>query len=229
MFPKTSESRWSEYFEKLPTWQPDKLPTIVLTPHPDDEILGAGGLIADLQSSSIPVHIIAVTDGEKAYQNIEDLGKIRQSEQERALATLGINSKNITRLRYIDSNIAASEFAIEQYLLSIIKKPVNLIAPWKNDFHPDHESVGRVAERVALKTQSTLISYFFWTWHHAHLDIIKKLSLCIYPLSRPTQFLKNKAMSCYQSQLVNFQNNNPILPENLLYSLKREFEVFLTS
>ena len=66
----TPESEWqaSRRLRQLP---PLALPrpgrVVVVSPHPDDEIFGAGGLIAQMQSSGIPVEIIAVSDGEASH------------------------------------------------------------------------------------------------------------------------------------------------------------------
>lgn len=40
---------------------------VVVAPHPDDEVLGCGGLIAAARAAGVPVLIIALTDGEQAY------------------------------------------------------------------------------------------------------------------------------------------------------------------
>lgn len=40
---------------------------VVVAPHPDDEVLGCGGLIAAARAAGMPVLIIALTDGEQAY------------------------------------------------------------------------------------------------------------------------------------------------------------------
>jgi LmbE family N-acetylglucosaminyl deacetylase len=227
MISKTPESKWLLHLSKLPKWKPAPLPTIVLTPHPDDETLGAGGLIFDLQRNGVPIKIIAVTHGENSYENVKNLGDIRKQEQEKALLTLGINPENISRLNITDSSVQSFETELESYLHSIITGPVNIIAPWKNDYHPDHESVGRVAERIASQTKSSLIFYFFWTWHHALIETVSSLPLYVYPLSLQARRLKREAINCYQSQLFTFQDQDPILPENLLTPSKRNFEVYL--
>jgi LmbE family N-acetylglucosaminyl deacetylase len=42
---------------------------LVIAQHPDDETLATGGLIARKTSKDIPVHVVAVTDGENAYSD----------------------------------------------------------------------------------------------------------------------------------------------------------------
>jgi LmbE family N-acetylglucosaminyl deacetylase len=222
----TSENEWLEYFSSLNSWQPSLKPTIVLTPHPDDETLCAGGIITDLHLKEVDVTVIAITDGENAYKDVSNLRNIRSLEQDHALATLGIKKEKIHRLKYEDSNVASDEDKLEKTLLSYINCPMNIFAPWKFDFHPDHEAVGRVAEKIAAITESTLIFYFFWTWHRGTVDTVKQLPLRLYQLSPQTLETKLKAINYYQSQLVHY-NNEPILPEKFLLPTKRTFEVFL--
>jgi LmbE family N-acetylglucosaminyl deacetylase len=42
-------------------------PFVVLSPHPDDETLGTGGLIADARATGQEVDVIVVTDGSGSH------------------------------------------------------------------------------------------------------------------------------------------------------------------
>ena len=64
--PILDEAGWNPRLAGLPRWQPPHRPTIVISPHPDDETLGTGGLISELRFWGIEVTIVAVTDGENA-------------------------------------------------------------------------------------------------------------------------------------------------------------------
>ncbi len=224
----TTEYEWRKTLDQYPVWFPPKLKTIIVTPHPDDETLGAGGLISDLISQSIDVTLVSVTDGENAYDNEDrvELAKIRSAEQIKALSILGMPAEKIIRLGLTDSNIAASEHQLENFLLSIIDGPVSLLATWTGDFHPDHEVVGRVSQRVAAKTHSSLAFYFFWTWHRGDPQRIRDLSLRRYSLSDQAFKLKQEAIQCYHSQLAH-KSQEPILPQHLLLPTQRPYEVFL--
>ena len=65
--PLLGETGWARTLEQASAWIPNPVPTVVVAPHPDDETLAAGGLIAALTSRGIPVTVVAVTDGEHAY------------------------------------------------------------------------------------------------------------------------------------------------------------------
>src|SRR5262245_24685447 len=43
-------------------------PVLVLAPHPDDESLGCGGLIAACQAQGHPVHVLVLTDGAGSHR-----------------------------------------------------------------------------------------------------------------------------------------------------------------
>ena len=88
--PITAEENWIESLRAVEDWSPDQKATVVVAPHPDDETLGAGGLIAMQRSRQIPVTLLAVTDGEAAYAGVPDLGRTRRIEQARAAEALGL-------------------------------------------------------------------------------------------------------------------------------------------
>ena len=66
----TPETAWlaSGRLEELPSMVPPHVGrALVVAPHPDDEVLGAGGLVSRLLDGSIEVNVLAVTDGEGSH------------------------------------------------------------------------------------------------------------------------------------------------------------------
>ena len=61
--PIVSEREWRSRLDALPCWQPPLEPALIVAPHPDDEVLATGGLIAWLRDHGVDVTIAAVTDG----------------------------------------------------------------------------------------------------------------------------------------------------------------------
>jgi LmbE family N-acetylglucosaminyl deacetylase len=226
MTPLCSEEGWVAALENLPQWSPPPLHTIVLAPHPDDETLGAGGLIASQRSRDVPVTVIAVTDGEAAYADAEGLGTLRCLEQEAALAELGVGRREILRLHLPDSAVAASEDALVRLLRPVVRHPSFLVAPWSQDPHPDHEACGRAARRVAGLANVKLVSYVFWTWHRASVDSLTALPLARLELEKSIRTARAAALSQHRSQL-EWKNGNPILPASLLRPAQRSFETFI--
>ena len=63
---------------------------VVVAPHPDDEVLGAGGLVRVLAGSGTAVRILAVTDGEASHPGAPaTLAARRREESRTALHRLG--------------------------------------------------------------------------------------------------------------------------------------------
>src|SRR3954462_15357013 len=57
---------------------------LVLAPHPDDEVIGCGGLVALHLRDGRKVHVVVATDGAQAGDAAQ-----REAESRAALATLG--------------------------------------------------------------------------------------------------------------------------------------------
>ena len=76
---------------------------LVLAPHPDDEVIGCGGLIAKHLREGRAVRVVVATDGAEADQSVGDRDAYRarrESESRRALAILG--DADIHFLRFPD-------------------------------------------------------------------------------------------------------------------------------
>lgn len=205
---------------------PEEQSTVIVAPHPDDETLAAGGLIATQRSRQIPVTLLAVTDGEAAYPDVPYLGRTRRIEQARAAEALGIERDAIIRLELPDSAVTESEAALTNRIEACINSDTLLVAPWERDPHPDHEACGRAAATAATRTGATLISYFFWTWHRFRPECLNELQLGRLALSTDARLRRAKALTFHYSQL-HRKNGPPILPELFLAPARRPFETFV--
>jgi LmbE family N-acetylglucosaminyl deacetylase len=93
---------------------------LVVAPHPDDEVIGAGGAMRRAVESGIPVHVVFVTSGDgypdtlltslrlrhptgRAYV---EMGEIRQREALRALESLGVSPDEVSFLGFPDGGLA---------------------------------------------------------------------------------------------------------------------------
>ncbi|MGP4849261.1 PIG-L deacetylase family protein, partial [Marinobacter sp. 1Y8] len=68
----------------------------IFAPHPDDEILGCGGLLQQLADNGNPIVLIHVTNGTQSHPDSkiyspEQLNTLRPKESVEALKTLGVN------------------------------------------------------------------------------------------------------------------------------------------
>ena len=139
---------------------------VVVAPHPDDEILGVGGILA----LSAGVDVIAVTDGEASHPDStvygpSELARLRRKETSVALNRLGQGSARVHRLGQPDGGIDEDDVA--EALEAHLSEGRWCLATWRHDGHPDHERVGRAAARACAVTGARLIEYPIWAWHWA--------------------------------------------------------------
>jgi LmbE family N-acetylglucosaminyl deacetylase len=88
---------------------------LIIAPHPDDEILGAGGLIQKVRSADGSVHVVYLTDGEGYTQGVKAerrhgkiltpadyraYGREREDEARQAMRELGYTAWSLTFLGF---------------------------------------------------------------------------------------------------------------------------------
>jgi LmbE family N-acetylglucosaminyl deacetylase len=224
--PIVPEEDWLQMLCLCPEWQRPSSSVLVIAPHPDDETIATGGLIAMVRADGQQVMVAAVTDGENAYTDCERLRESRVAEQYNALKTLGVSPACTVRLKFPDSDVAAHEGELVDRFLSLTSSFSHILAPWPLDFHPDHEACGRAAQTAARKAGARLTFYFFWTWHRGTLELLKAERLRRFPLTPEASRAKAGALACHLSQLHN-EAGEPILSERLLAPARRPFEVYL--
>ncbi len=144
---------------------------VVVAAHPDDETLGAGGLLATAHQEGIEVDLVLVTAGEGSHPHSptvppQELAERRLAESKRAL-DLVVQGGRTTHLAVPDGLVAESVEGVVESLVRVIGdgRSTILLSPWSQDGHPDHEACGRAAEVAARRTGARLLQFPIWFWH----------------------------------------------------------------
>ena len=151
-------------------------PFVVLSPHPDDETLGAGGLIAEACAEGQDVGLIVVTDGAGSHPRSKQyprqkLVDLRYAEVHRAGLALGLQPDRVKFLGLPDTKapkVGALFDAAVKDILDVIRRSGagSLFVTWEKDPHCDHEAAAELAKAVRSKSPGLkLWAYPVWGWH----------------------------------------------------------------
>ena len=150
-------------------------PVLVVAPHPDDETLGCGALIAAGAARGAPLQVLFVTDGGASHPNSRlwpraRLAQARRAEAEEALARLGASDAARGFLDLPDAAMPppgspAYARALEIVVAALRAAPPRLaLLPWRLDPHRDHRDSWALA-RAALTAAGQapeLLEYAIW-------------------------------------------------------------------
>jgi LmbE family N-acetylglucosaminyl deacetylase len=119
---------------------------LVVAPHPDDEIIGCGGVLAQHVRDGRSVRIVIVTDGAAAETTGEDLAAYRlrrQEESRRGLALLGAPEPRFLGIadRAAAENLDALSGQLSQEIADF--RPDLILVPSPIELHPDHVAIAR--------------------------------------------------------------------------------------
>ena len=137
---------------------------LVLAPHPDDEIIGCGGLVALHLRDGRRVRVVVATDGGEAGEPAE-----RQRESRAALASLG--DAEIEFLNFPDRHLDSNGFAAALRDILVDFRPDLIAAPSAIEIHPDHLALARalcdvVARDAALFADLAVARVAFYEVSH---------------------------------------------------------------
>lgn len=208
---------------------------VVVAPHPDDEILGAGGLIRALALAGTRVEVWAVTDGEKCFGPLaagpaRALARRRAEETREALRRLGVAGVPLRRLGVADGEVLASADDVASEIAAALGPGDLCVATWRGDGHPDHEAVGLAAADAAARSGCALLEYPVWAWYWADPDSpsLPRRSARVLRLDRLAAAAKRRAISAFASQLgAGPQGQAPVLPAAVVGYFRRPGEVLL--
>lgn len=240
----TSQDAWQNWqgLQVLPRLNIDKrfLPhqrVCVFAPHPDDEILGCGGMLQQLAENGNPILLVHVTNGTQSHPDSQiyppqTLDVIRPQESLAALEVLGITEQvSIISLELSDGDVFAEQDKFNEKLATVIQPDDILVTPFMHDGHPDHEATGQVVAAFAKQHNLDCYQVLIWAWHWAKpaderipWDSAVRLDLSAEQLARKTQ-----AIDCFASQTTVDEStgNPPILSAQTIARISQLWEVYL--
>lgn len=236
----TPESQWHDWLlsQKIPAKFSGDLvsPTVrlvVVAPHPDDEILTCGGLVAAHTAAGGETLVVGVTDGENSHAgasgwNDHQLAKVRCVERIEGLRRLGADIK-IIRLGLPDGRVQTHTEQLYQTLMDILLPSDVVVSTWRSDGHPDHDSSGSSTAHACLAVGCRLLEAPVWMWHwgapnDARVPWHRMVSV---PLKSFALKCKRNALAAHTTQLCDRDaSTGPVLGIEMLYRAARTKEYF---
>jgi len=176
---------------------------LVLAPHPDDEVFGCGGALAQLTAAGVEVRVLVLTDGvvsgawaDQPSQQAERLrreqGALRRAESCAAAALLGYPAPVFMGLQ--DGALLQCD-NLAQALAPYVSefKPQLLLAPSVWEMHRDHRAVAQAALDLLRGANLPYQLAFYEVGVPLPPNYLVDIS--------PAQSLKTQAMLCFPSQL----------------------------
>lgn len=182
---------------------------LVIAPHPDDEVLGAGGTIARLAEEGVEVTVVAVcADLPPLYA--ADVAPLVEREARRAHAVLGVHESVFLNLPSVEIS-RASVAELNGGLQAVVDRvrPSTVLIPFP-DRHVDHKAVFDASmvvtrpvgsgQEIRTVAMYETVSETFWNAPGAEPSFVPTWTVDITETLR----LKTEAFGCFASQLQAF-------------------------
>jgi LmbE family N-acetylglucosaminyl deacetylase len=187
-----------------------KGPWLIVAPHPDDESLGTGSLIASVAQAGGRAFVAFLTDGVGSHPEAPGwsaarVGRTRAAEARGAMRQLGVSHPPL-HLGWPDADphprdsdaFARSVGALAAWCR---RRGVRSIAvTWRDEPHCDHEAAAELAAAVAHRLHADLYEYLVWGWTLPDVDLRlrdRRIVAIDVTRGRPRQ---RRAIACHRSQ-----------------------------
>ncbi|NIZ92062.1 PIG-L family deacetylase [Kineococcus rubinsiae] len=238
--PGTAEASWLAWpgLRDLPAAGASSVTHLLLVAaHPDDETLGAGGLLATAAAAGARVDVVVATDGEGSHpasttHTGAELAGVRADEVERAVHLLAPQAA-LHLLHLGDGALTEHVDALTAHLRTLVGPGSLVVAPWAGDRHPDHEAAAHAAAGAVEGSGARLWNYPVWAWHWARPGGPEVPWTSAVRLDLAPDVLQGKltALAEHTSQVAPLSpaaGDEVLLPASVLAHFTRGFEVFLT-
>ena len=206
--------------------------TVIIAPHPDDEVIGCAGLIQALVERGTPPHVIILTGGEGSHRgccdtSAEEIIAARHQLTLDAAATLGLPESHIHCLGYPDGGVALEHPATDNLreLLAQLS-PKALFVPHRGEGWSDHLQAAEITKHLLKGQDVSIYEYCVWMWYYNvwHLD---RKNAYVFRMSRAQHQRKLRAMEQYVTPLAPCGKPwSGVLPKPFLKAAKWNKELY---
>ena len=186
-------------------------PVLVVAPHPDDETLGCGGLIARCAALGCPMTVLTLTSGEASHPGDDcwkrRLGATRRKEQREALRRLGLTDPDNRWQGQPDGGLESLDTRIRSELVARVttllheRRIRTVFLPAVDDCHGDHRAAARLlAAAIADDPVDYVFSYQIWPPRQRPGHVIANEIRCTLHIADLLD-AKREAIAAHRSQL----------------------------
>lgn len=215
---------------------------LVVAPHPDDESLGCGGLIAACCTHGIKVRLVVLSDGTGSHPSSQRypaarLCALREAEVREAASILGLRDQDVACLRLRDGAVPSDGPTFVQAAAALREMTIEIAATsmfvtWRHDPHTDHQAGFAIArEAVTGLDRVRLHAYPIWGWDLPADTLIDEVE------PKGGRFAiehylvrKRAAIQAHRSQITTLIDDDPTgfrLAPEVLARFDRAHEIFL--
>jgi LmbE family N-acetylglucosaminyl deacetylase len=144
---------------------------LALCPHPDDECIGAGGLLLAHRDSA-EIHLVCLCTGEGGG-SVGDAGVNPETAKRKLVETRkaefkktaeALQAASVRHLDFPDGNIPCSTEAVER-IGSLVReiRPDVVLLPWFLDNHIDHQRANALYAWACADLELTVVAYEIWS------------------------------------------------------------------
>jgi len=188
---------------------------LIIAPHPDDEVLGCGGLIKKLSSQNKKLWVLIVTRGKASMYSEEKIVNVRREALE-AHKILGV-----TKTEFLDFPAPELDLISVSVLAAAINKVIlqfkadTIYLPHRGDIHSDHKAVFNAGLVAARPVSNNPVKRIF---SYETLSETEWAAPTADEIFIPTSFVnisdefsyKIEAMNCFKSQIKEFPNTRSL-------------------
>ena len=233
-----------------------KKKAVVFAPHPDDETLGCGGVIAKKVDEGYDVSVVFITDGRHSLTELGISSKItpiemkemRRKEAIKATEILGLHENNLLFLDYEDTTLEENREHVQKRIIKVLKdvSPNEVFFPQEREYNIDHRLTSVIVREAIRISKLHPVEYQYviaWSFPFYLLlhvvgehtfDLLTssflKKNLILVDI---TEFLslKEAAIQKYKSQITVISNeqNRPALKHSFLKRFLKNEEKFFVN
>lgn len=175
---------------------------LCVAPHPDDEVLGAGGLLALLAAARRRVEVLVLSRGEEGAggEHPDDLGVARQDESRRAATALGVSEPRF--LDWPDRGIRYGEPLIADIASAVRASEARfLLLPALSEPHPDHQATALAGLAAAQRSDCVQTVLFYEVGAPTHPNVLVDItSVAERKWQAVREFVSQQAIHPYETQ-----------------------------
>jgi LmbE family N-acetylglucosaminyl deacetylase len=215
---------------------------VVVAPHPDDETLGCGGLVAAACARGYDVRILIVSDGTGSHPLSAEypparLRTVRAAETLQAAKSLGVDPAQVTFLGLPDRDVPSEGREAEKAAAAIIDlarrcRARAVMVTCGSDPHCDHQAAFAIARiATARLLDVALYAYPIWAWSLPPWTDIEEGPVDGFRFDISAQLAaKRCAIRAHHSQMGGLITDDPTgfrLDRAMLEHFERPFEYFV--